>query len=89
MKFFLVLILMVLISTVPPTLSFPTGAPQAACQTLAPNATQHGAQPQAVDIPYVLNLSAFYNQATDEMVYIPDTVYNRKPQSIMQCVDNY
>ena len=66
------------ISVIPPTLSFQTGAPQAACQTLAPDATQHGAQPQATDIPYVLNLSAFYDIAIDQMVYTPDSVYNSK-----------
>ena len=69
---------LLLISTVPPTLSFQTGAPQAACQTLAPDATQHGAQPQVTDIPYVLNLSAFYDTATDQMVYTPDILYNSK-----------
>ena len=67
---------LVLVSTAPPTLSFPSGAPQAACQTLTPDATQHGAQPQITDIPYALNFSAFYDQATEEMVYTPDIVYN-------------
>lgn len=81
LKFFLMLILL-LVSIVPPTLSFSTGAPQAACQTLAPDATQHGAQPQATDIPYVLNLSAFYSQAIDLVAYNPDGIYNRKPDSI-------
>ena len=69
---------LLLISVVPPTLSFQTGAPQAACQTLAPDATQHGAQPQATDIPYVLNLSALYDPTTNQMVYTPNTVYNSK-----------
>ena len=77
MKCYLMLILL-LVSMAPLTLSFNTGAPQAACQTLAPDATQHGAQPQVTDIPYVLNLSAFYDQATGVMVYTPDTVYNSK-----------
>ena len=81
MKLFWTLII-ILVSVIHPNLSFPTGAPQAACQTLAPNATQHGAQPQVTDIPYVLNLSAFYDQTTDQMVYTPDTVYNSKPQAI-------
>ena len=70
--------MLLLISMVPPTLSFNTGAPQAACQTLAPNATQHGAQPQVTDIPYVLNLSAFYDQALQQYVYTPDTTYDSK-----------
>ena len=74
------MVILLLGSMVPTALSFPTGAPQAACQTLAPSATQHGAQPQVADIPYVLNLSAFYDQATGEMVYTPDTVYNSKIQ---------
>jgi hypothetical protein len=65
-----------IIIMVPPTLSFNTGAPQAACQTLAPDATQHGAPPQTADIPYILDLSTFYDQATDRMVYTADTVYN-------------
>ena len=77
---------LLLISVIPPALSFNTGAPQAACQTLAPDATQHGAQPQATDIPYVLNLSALYDPALDRMVYTPDTVYNSK--SIVQCIVN-
>ena len=72
------MLVLLLISTVPPTLSFNTGAPQAACQTLAPDATSHGAQSQVTDIPYVLNLSAFYDTATDQMVYTPDTLYNSK-----------
>ena len=72
------MLVLLLISIVPPTLSFNTGAPQAACQTLAPDATQHGAQPQTTDIPYVLNLSAFYDTATDQMVYTPDIQYNSK-----------
>ena len=71
-------LILVLVSMAAPTLSFPSGAPQTACQTLAPDATSHGAQPQVTDIPYVLNLSAFYGQATDQMVYTPDTVYNGK-----------
>ena len=82
MKLFIMIILL-LVSIILPSQSFPTGAPQAACQTLAPNATQHGAQPQVTDIPYVLNLSAFYDQATDLMVYTPDTVYNSKPQALI------
>ena len=67
-----------LISIVPPTLSFQTGAPQAACQTLTPDASSHGARPQSTGIPYLLNLSAFYDPVTDQMVYTPDTVYNSK-----------
>ena len=70
------MLILLSVSMVSPAVSFNTGAPQAACQILAPDATQHGAQPQVTDIPYVLNLSAFYDPALDRMVYTPDTVYN-------------
>ena len=70
------MLILLSVSMITPSLSFNTGAPQAACQTLAPDATQHGAQPQILDIPYILNLSALYDQETDRMVYIPDIVYN-------------
>ena len=70
------MLILLSVSMVSPALSFNTGAPQAACQTLAPDAAQHGAPPQVTDIPYVLNLSAFYDPALDWMVYTPDTVYN-------------
>ena len=69
---------LILISFIPAALSFQTGAPQAACQTLAPDAIRHGAQPQVTDIPYELNLNAFYDQALDQMVYTPNTIYNSK-----------
>ena len=69
---------LLLISTAAPAFCFPSGAPLAACETLAPNASAHGAQPQTSDIPYVLNLSAFYDPALDRMVYTPNTVYNSK-----------
>ena len=80
MEHYLRLVLL-LISIIHPALSFPSGAPQAACQTLAPNATRHGAIAQVIDIPYVLNLNAFYDQAADQMVYTPDTIYNSKIHS--------
>ena len=70
------MLILLSVSMVPPSRSFNTGAPQAACQTLAPDATQHGAPPQVSDVPYVLDLSAFYNPAIDQMTYTPDTVYN-------------
>ena len=80
---------LLLIAIIPPAFSFSSGAPQAACQSLAPNATLHNAQPQVTDIPYVLNLSAFYDQATGEMVYTPDTVYNSKIIVSMLTTANY
>ena len=75
---------LLLISIIPPALSFPSGAPQTSCQTLAPDATSHGATPQVTDIPYILNLSVFYDQATGEMVYTPGIVYNRKCSIVQQ-----
>ena len=72
------MLILFLVSTVHLTLSFPLGAPQSACETLAPDAIQHGAQPQVTNIPYVLNLSAFYDQALQQYVYTPDTTYNSK-----------
>ena len=74
---------LLLIATIPPSLSFPLGAPRAACQTLAPDATSHGAQPQFTDIPYVLNLSAFYDQVLQQYVYTPDTTYDSKMEYIL------
>ena len=85
MKLFWMFVITLLVSIIPLTLSFPSGAPQAACQTLAPDATSHGATPQDTDIPYVLNLSTFYDQATDQMVYTPDMVYDRESQSTACC----
>ena len=82
MKYYWMLILLS-VSMVTPSLSFNTGAPQAACQTLAPDATQHGAQPQVIDIPYVLNLSAFYDPTLVPMVYTPDTVYNGRIRTLI------
>lgn len=76
MGHYLVLTLL-LITNVTPTFSFPFGAPQSACETLAPNATQHGAQPKTSDIPYLLNLSALYDQILSLMVYTPNSIYNR------------
>ena len=73
------------VSMVSPSLSFNTGAPQAACQTLAPDATQHGALPQVTDIPYILNLSALYDPTLDRMVYTPDTVYNGRIYTRISC----
>ena len=71
---------LLVISIIPPALSFNTGAPQAACQTLAPDASSiaHRVPPQVTEIPYVLNLGEFQDQATNQMVYTPDTVYNSK-----------
>ena len=69
---------LLLIYTTTPTFSFPSGAPQSACVTLAPDAIRHGAPAQATDVPYLLNLSALYNPALERMVYTPNTVYNGK-----------
>ena len=74
MKHYLALAVL-LISAATPVHPFSSGAPAAACTTLSPNPTQHGAQPQATDIPYMLNLSSFYDPARDELVYTPNTLY--------------
>ena len=71
-------VILLLVSMALPALSFNTGAPPAACQTLAPDAASHGAPPQVTEIPYVLNLGAFQDQATNQMVYTPNIVYNGK-----------
>ena len=72
------MLILFLVSMVHLTLSFNTGAPQAACQTLSPDVIQHGAQPQVTDLPYVLNLSSFYDQVIQQYVYTPDTTYDSK-----------
>ena len=69
---------LLLFSIISPTFAFNTGAPQAACQTLSPDVIQHGAQPQVTDIPYVLNLSSFYDRAIQQYVYTPNTTYDSK-----------
>ena len=69
---------LLLISTISSTNAFSIGAPQAACQTLSPDVIQHGAQPQVTDVPYVLNLSTFYDRAIQQYVYTPDTTYDSK-----------
>ena len=79
------MLILLSVSMVSPALSFQTGAPQAACQTLAPDATQHGALPQVTDIPYVLDLSALYDPTLDRMVYTPDTVYNGRIYTRITC----
>ena len=71
-------LVVLLMSAARPVHPFSSGAPQAACTTLSPNATQHGASPQATDIPYVLNLSALYDLVIDQLVYTPNTVYDSK-----------
>ena len=66
------------VSIISPALSFSTGAPQAACQTLSPDPIQHGAQPLMTNITYALNLSTFVDRATGQMVYTPNTTYESK-----------
>ena len=67
---------LLLITNATPTFSFPSGAPRSACETLAPNATEHGASPQTSDIPYVLNLSALFDPALGRMAYTSNAIYN-------------
>lgn len=66
---------LLLITNATPTLSFSSGAPQSACETLTPDTTRHGAAPQTTDIPYVLNLSALYDPTLNQMVYTPNAIY--------------
>ena len=67
---------LLLITNATSTFSFSTGAPQSACETLAPNATQHEADPQMSDIPYVLDLSALFDPTLNQMAYTPNTTYS-------------
>ena len=54
-------------------LSLSTGAPLAACDTLSPDPTRHGAQPQTTDVPYSIDLDQF---CTDGFYsYIPGQTY--------------
>ena len=63
-----------------PTYSFSSGAPTAACISLTPDAanTSHGANPQVTDIPYLLNLSALFDQSRGRLAYTPNMTYNSK-----------
>ena len=74
MKHYLALVVL-LISSATPVHPFSSGAPQAACNTLSPDATRHGAQPSVLDIPYVLNISSFNDLTSGELVYTPNTLY--------------
>lgn len=67
---------LLLITNATPTFSYPSGAPQSACETLAPDAAQHGAPSQTSDIPYVLNLSAFFDPTLGRMAYTSNVIYN-------------
>ena len=71
---------LLLISSATPALSFPSGAPLSACDTLAPNSTEHSAPPQLTDIPYVLNLSEFFDQSLGRFTYNPNRTYNSRLQ---------
>ena len=66
-----------------PTYSFSSGAPQSACSSLTPDATRHGANPQVTDIPYLLNLSALFDQSLGRLAYTPNMTYNSKINHII------
>ena len=53
--------------------SFSSGAPPAACDTLSPNPTQHGAQPQSTEVPYSIDLSPLCNNG--RLMYSPEQTY--------------
>ena len=50
----------------------------AACSTLSPDATQHGADPQTSPVPYELDLYTFARSGGDGYAYTPDTGYHCK-----------
>ena len=56
--------------------SFSMGAPIDACDTLSPNPTRHGAQPQTTEVPYIIDLSPFDDNGTLE--YSPGQTYTCK-----------
>ena len=55
-----------------------SGAPAAACSTLSPNPTQHGAQPQISTVPYIVDLVPFCDSATNTYMYYPGQNYTCK-----------
>ena len=59
---------------------FPSGPPAAACATLSPNPTVHGAQPQTSPVPYAINLSAL-DDGNGGFSYEPGMTYRREYRS--------
>ena len=53
--------------------SLSSGAPPQACDTLSPNPTQHGAQPQTSTVPYSIDLDQFCYNGTYS--YTPGATY--------------
>ncbi|XP_064406781.1 defense protein l(2)34Fc-like [Halichondria panicea] len=51
------------------------GAPAGACDSLSPNPTAHGAQPQTSDVPYTISLMPFYNANDSSFTYYPGRTY--------------
>ncbi|XP_064384961.1 defense protein l(2)34Fc-like [Halichondria panicea] len=51
------------------------GAPAGACDTLSPNPTAHGAQPQTSDVPYTISLMPFYNASDSSFTFYPGRTY--------------
>lgn len=54
------------------------GAPAGACDSLSPNPTAHGAQPQTSDVPYTISLMPFYNANDSSFTYYPGRTYTCK-----------
>ena len=64
----------VLLLGVPVTVvtGFPSGAPLAACSTISPDPSAHGANPQTSAVPYTVNISSLANG------YVPGQSYASK-----------
>ncbi len=54
------------------------GAPAGACDSLSPNPTAHGAQPQTSDVPYTISLMPFYNASDNTFTFYPGRTYISK-----------
>ena len=67
----LVTVLLLLVSTVVPVISFPTGAPLEACSTVTPN---HPATAQTSTNPYSIDLSVF-DDGSGGFTYLPGRTY--------------
>ncbi len=74
-----VVFVLVLCTLGPLVLAFPSGAPAAACITLSPNPTGHGAQPQEESsLPYYLNFTNLVPLESGVYGYMPGETYISK-----------
>ncbi len=55
--------------------SFPGGAPNAACSTLAPDPVAHISGPATTPVPYSLDLSSFLLPDSSGYAYVPGKQY--------------